>query len=111
MTEVCQTAMFRAKELNSTSSKDELLPSKQGLKPHERLSKPFTGLRVTSGRPVNHCPSFSRSLGIMRSFAHYYLQHMLKSGLTADSSALVPKCRMDTSAPVLNCPDISDLSR
>jgi len=32
-----------------------------------------------------------------------------KSGLTADSVALVPKCRTDNSVPVPNCPDTSDL--
>ena len=40
-----------------------------------------------------------------------YLDHTLKSGLTADSSALVPNCRMDISEPVPNCPDILDPSR
>jgi len=32
-----------------------------------------------------------------------------KSGLTADSVALVPKCRTDNSVPVPNCPDSSNL--
>jgi len=46
------------------------------------------------------------------SFAHFYLGHTLKSGLIADSSALVPKCRMDTvTPPVLNSLDISDPSQ
>ena len=45
MIEVCRTALFRAKELNSTSSRDELCHSKQGLKHRDWL-------RVTNGRPV-----------------------------------------------------------
>ena len=45
MTEVCQTALFRAKELDLTSSRDELHHSKQGLECRELLT-------VTSGRPV-----------------------------------------------------------
>ena len=45
MIEVCRTTLFRAKELNSTSSGDELRHSKQGLKHCDWL-------RVTKGRPV-----------------------------------------------------------
>ena len=68
-------------------------------------------LRVTSDHSVITaclCPGLSRC--IARCVARSYLVHMLKSGYTADSVALVPKCGTDTLAPVPKCQDNSDLS-
>jgi len=97
-----------AKELVSTSSKDELCHSRQGLKCREWLMS-------HEWSSCDHCLHLWVGLGyrtcIVRSLAHSYLDHTLKTSLNADSSALVPNCHMDTSEPVPNCPDISDPSR
>ena len=107
---------LRAKELNSTSSRDELRCSNQGLKCHEWLSDDWSSCDHCSHLCVGPLHLCSAQLCL------FLLRSHVKSGLTADSlapvpncridtSALVRNCRMDTSEPVPNCRDISDTSR